>query len=135
MQNCIFCKVAKGEAPSWTIYENESTYAYLDINPVSRYHTLVIPKKHYQDIFDIEEADLQDLIATVKKVSTYYKEHLGLEDIQIISNSGAAAQQTVFHLHFHIVPRHHGDNLDIVWRTHREWRVDFDKMLESVTIN
>ncbi|MEO0340963.1 MAG: HIT family protein, partial [Bacteroidota bacterium] len=108
MTDCIFCKVARGDAPSWKVYENESTYAFLDINPVSRYHTLVIPKKHYQDIFDIEEKDLQALIATVKKVAKYYKEHLGLEDIQIISNSGAAAQQTVFHLHFHIVPRHHG---------------------------
>ena len=100
MKDCIFCKVARGEAKSWKIYENDKVYAYLDINPVSRYHTLIIPKNHYVNIFDIPTEELKAVIAVVKKLSNWYKEKLGIENIQIITNAGAAAQQTVFHLHF-----------------------------------
>lgn len=132
MNHCIFCKVVEGSANSWKVYENEHAYAFLDINPVSRYHTLVIPKEHYVNIFDIPEAILAEVMAAVKHVSKLYREKLGITDIQIISNSGAAAQQTVFHIHFHIVPRQFNDRLDITWVTNKEWRKDFDAMLERL---
>ena len=132
MDNCIFCKVVKGEAPSWKVYENDTVYAFLDINPATRYHTLVIPKRHYTNIFDIAESDLKEVIAVVQKISRLYREKLGFEDIQIISNTGAAAQQTVFHIHFHIVPRTRGDGQDIFWKVHREWRTEFDEMLDKL---
>ena len=132
MQDCIFCQVARGDSPSWKVYENESVYAFLDINPATRYHTLIIPKNHYQDIFDIPEDELKEVIAVVRKLARWYKEKLGFEHIQIISNTGAEAQQTVFHIHFHIVPRSKGDGQDIYWKTHREWRKDFDGMLEKI---
>lgn len=132
MDNCIFCQVAKGASPSWKVYEDEKVYAFLDIFPATRYHTLVIPKKHYTNIFDIEETDLQAVISVVQKLSKLYKEKLGIEDIQIISNTGAAAQQTVFHIHFHIVPRSIGDGQDVRWKTHPEWRSEFDGMLEEL---
>jgi len=132
MENCIFCQVAKGESPSWKVYENESVYAFLDIFPATRYHTLVIPKKHYTNIFDITESDLKAVISVVQRLSKLYKEKLGIEDIQIISNTGAAAQQTVFHIHFHIVPRSMSDGQDVRWRTHPEWRKEFDAMLEKL---
>jgi histidine triad (HIT) family protein len=130
MKKCIFCQVAQQEAPSWKVYENEYAYAFLNINPVSRYHTLVIPKNHYVNMFDIPEDELKEVIAVVKKVSNWYKEKLNIEHIQFITNAGAAAQQTVFHLHFHIVPRDFNDDLDITWFTHPEWRPDFDDMLK-----
>ncbi|WP_062061215.1 HIT family protein [Aquimarina longa] len=132
MNTCIFCKIVKGEANSWKIYENEDVYAFLDIHPAARYHTLVIPKKHYTNIFDIPEKELQAVIAAVKKVSKLYEEKLGIKNIQIISNSGAEAQQEVFHLHFHIVPRKRGDGQNLRWVTHSEWVNDFDNMIEKI---
>jgi len=132
MKDCIFCQVAKGESKSWKVYENEKVYAFLDINPATRYHTLVIPKKHYTNIFDISEEDLKEVISVVQRLSKLYKEKLGIEHIQIISNTGSEAQQTVFHIHFHIVPRKIGDGQDVQWTTHAEWRTEFDQMLEQL---
>lgn len=132
MQDCIFCKVANGEAPSWQVHENEHAYAFLNINSVSRYHSLVIPKSHYVNIFDVEQQALQEVMALVQEVSNLYRLKLGIEDIQIITNAGAAAQQTVFHWHVHIVPRSQEDDLDIQWTTYPEWRSDFDEMLERI---
>ena len=74
MKDCIFCQVARGESPSWKVYENEYVYAFLDINPASRYHTLIIPKKHYKDIFEIPDFELREVISVVGKLAKLYKE-------------------------------------------------------------
>lgn len=132
MKDCIFCQVAAGKAPSWKVHENEHAYAFLNINSVSRYHTLVIPKGHYVNIFDASASAVEEVMAMVQYVSKLYREKLGIEDIQVITNAGAAAQQTVFHWHVHIVPRAPEDGLDIEWTTFPEWRSDFDGMLESL---
>jgi histidine triad (HIT) family protein len=131
--DCIFCKIVKGEANSWKVYENESVYAFLDINPVSEFHTLVIPKKHYRDIFDIPEDELKNVISVVKRLVALYNTKLGIENVQIINSSGAEAQQDIFHIHFHIVPRRKGDNQDVKWTTHKEWRVKFDDLLGQLS--
>lgn len=132
ISTCIFCKIVRGEAKSWKVYEDESVYAFLDINPVSEYHTLVIPKAHYENIFDVREDELLKVIAVVKKLAVLYRERLGINNVQIINSSGREAQQDVFHLHFHIVPRKAGDGQNVVWRTHPEWREKFDVMLERI---
>ncbi len=132
MDSCIFCAIIKGEAPSWKVYETEDAYAFLDIHPVSRYHTLVIPKKHYTNIFDIPEQELTAVLSTVKKIAKLYEQKLGIQDLQIISNSGAAAQQEVFHMHFHIIPRRVGDGQNIRRKAYPEWTADFDAMLEKI---
>ena len=134
MSTCIFCKIGKGEAKSWKVYEDESVYAFLDINPVNEYHTLVIPKTHYENIFDIPESELLKVMAVVKKLVDLYRDQLGINNVQIISCSGAEAQQDVFHLHFHIVPRNKGDGQDVVWTTHPEWREKFDALLERIRL-
>ena len=132
MNDCIFCKVAKGIAPSWKVYENDHAYAFLDINPATRYHTLVIPKQHYTNMLDITEDALKEVMSVVKKVTDLYQEKLGLENIQYITNTGAEAQQDVFHFHMHIVPRSATDGQDVKWDTHQEWRSDFDEMLAAL---
>ena len=111
MEDCIFCKIVKGEANSWKVWENEDVYAFLDIYPVSRYHTLIIPKKHYVNIFDIPERELKDVIAVVRKISKMYESKLGIKNLQIMSSNGREGQQDVFHSHFHIVPRQKGNGL------------------------
>ena len=132
MENCIFCRVAKGEAKSWKVYEDEHTYAFLDINPVSEYHTLVIPKKHYVNIFDITAEDFSHTMCTVKKLTDLYAEKLGIKNLQVIHSAGKEAQQDVFHLHVHIVPRANGDGQNIKWTAHPEWRDKFDDLLKRL---
>ncbi len=132
MKDCIFCKIVNGKEKSWKVFENEKVYAFLDVNPVNEYHTLVIPKNHYENIFDIPENELKELISAVKKIATLYNTQLGIENIQIINSSGIEAQQDVFHIHFHIVPRKKGDHNDIRWKTFPELKEKFDILLEKI---
>ncbi len=132
MSECIFCKIIKGEAKSWKVFENESVYAFFDINPVNEYHTLVIPKKHYENIFDVPEMELVEVIKVVKQLATLYNDKLGIKNVQIINCSGWEAQQDVFHLHFHIVPRYKDDHQNIKWTTHAEWEDKFDHLLSNI---
>jgi len=132
MNDCIFCKIIRGEEKSWKVYENGSVYAFLDIHPVNEYHTLVIPKTHYESIFDIPEHELLEVISVVKKLVTFFNTKLGIHAVQIINSSGVEAQQDVFHIHFHIVPRKKGDNQNVRWKTHPEWVDKFDLLLEKI---
>ena len=132
MKDCIFCKIVRGEAESWKVYEDDGTYAFLDINPVNEYHTLIIPKNHYENIFDTPEEEVKKIISTVKKITSLYNTKLGISNVQIVNSSGVEAQQDVFHVHFHVVPRRIGDNQDVKWITHPEWRVNFDAMLSEI---
>lgn len=132
MDDCIFCKIVRGEAKSWKVFENESVYAFLDIHPVNEYHTLVIPKLHYQNIFDVPEKELLEVMAVVRKLVLLYSSKLGIRNVQIINSSGHEAQQDVFHIHFHIVPRKTGDQQDVIWTTHPEWTAKYDQLLERI---
>lgn len=132
MEDCIFCKIVKGKAKSWKIWENEEVYAFLDIHPASRYHTLVIPKKHYENIFDVPEKELKEVIAVVRKIAKLYEQKLGIKNLQIINNNGTEAQQDVFHVHFHIVPRERGDGQNLRWTTYPEWVAEYDDMIGEV---
>ena len=133
MEDCIFCQIASGNAKSWKVYENDHAYAFLDIHPVNEYHTLVIPKRHYVNIFDIPTGELLHVISALKHVVDLYQERLGLANAQIVNSSGAEAQQDVFHLHFHIVPRQKGDGQDVKWSPHPEMRERFDDLLAKLT--
>ena len=108
--DCIFCAIAAGEIPSFKVYEDEQVLAYLDINPFSKGHTLVIPKKHSAGLVDTDDETLAVVIARVKKVAAHLKEKLGCDGFNIVQNNGEAAGQTVRHVHFHIVPRWTGDD-------------------------
>ena len=132
MDDCIFCRVVAGSAESWKVLETASAYAFLDIHPVNEYHTLVIPKRHYTDIFDAPESELREVISALKRVVDLYRERLGIQHVQIVSSSGAEAQQDVFHLHFHIVPRHTGDGQDVTWTPHPEMATRFSTLIARI---
>jgi histidine triad (HIT) family protein len=134
MENCIFCKIAKGEANSYKVYEDENTFAFLDINPAAEFHTLVIPKAHYVNVLDIPQEIFSQVMETVKKVVDIYKNKLGLENLQLIHSAGREGQQDVFHLHVHIVPRSFGDGQNVKWKTRTELREKFDSMLERIKL-
>ena len=112
--------------------ETEHAYAFLDINPVSEYHTLVIPKAHHRDVFDTPAETLGHVMDLVKQVTTLYQDKLGINNVQLINSNGREAQQDVFHIHFHIVPRRLGDGQNIRWHTYPEWRLKFDQLPEKI---
>lgn len=103
--DCIFCAIAAGEIPSFKLYEDDLVLAYLDINPFAEGHTLVIPKVHSPNLLETDEATLAAVMARVKKIAAHLKTALPCDGFNILQNNGAAAGQTVNHLHFHIVPR------------------------------
>lgn len=105
MDDCIFCKIIAGEIPSHKIYEDDDTYAFLDINPVNPGHTLVIPKTHSRNLHDIEEQDWLAVMKTARVLSSKIKEGVGADGINIEMNNERPAGQVVFHSHVHIVPR------------------------------
>jgi len=104
--NCVFCAIADGEIPSFKVYEDDLVLAYLDINPFSKGHCLVIPKVHTSGLVDTPDETLAAVIARVKKVAAHLKDALPCDGFTILQNNGEAAGQTVMHLHFHIVPRY-----------------------------
>ena len=104
--NCIFCAIAEGEIPSFKVYEDDLVLAYLDINPFSEGHTLVIPKAHYTGLLDTPSDVLKEIVVRVQKVAAHLKEALPCDGFNVLQNNGAAAGQTVPHVHFHIVPRY-----------------------------
>ena len=104
--DCVFCAIAEGEIPAFKVYEDDLVLAYLDINPFSRGHTLVIPKEHSSGLLDASDETLATLVARVKKIAAHLKTALPCDGFNILQNNGEAAGQTVMHLHFHIVPRY-----------------------------
>ena len=113
MNDCIFCKIITGEIPCEKVYEDENTFAFLDIKPVNQGHMLVIPKGHYENIFDLPESALAHVMSTVKKVAGMIKAGLGIEHVNLAMNNGADAGQVVFHAHIHVIPRHKGDGHEL----------------------
>ena len=110
--DCIFCKIIKGDIPSYKIYEDEYTYAFLDIAKDVDGHTLVIPKKHVVNILDCDETTLSHLANAVKKICNHYVDNCGFDGCNILNASGESAQQTVMHFHIHIIPRKKDDGVD-----------------------
>lgn len=108
MNNCIFCKIVRGDIPCFKIYEDEKAFAFLDISPLSKGHTLVIPKNHSENILDITEEDVCHLMKVIKKISSNIMNTYSPEGIVIRQNNGEKAGQSVFHTHFHIKPVYNG---------------------------
>lgn len=111
MENCIFCKIVKGEINSAKVYEDSDTLAFLDTSPFSKGHTLVIPKKHFEDIYQIDASTLEKVIVASKHVAEKIKYALQASGMRISQSNGALAGQAVFHIHFHIIPRYQNDGL------------------------
>lgn len=133
-KDCLFCKIIKNEIPSEKIYEDEHTFAFLDINPVNIGHTLLIPKTHSQNIFDVETRALEKIAPVLKKLSLSIKEAVGADGINIISNNGGAAGQLVFHLHLHIIPRFSDDGLKH-WHGKNYSKEEMSETAEKIKLN
>jgi histidine triad (HIT) family protein len=111
--DCIFCKIVAGDMPATKIDEDEHTVAFMDIAPWTRGHALVIPKTHARDLGEIDEADLAAVTAMAKRVALRQKEVLRAEGVNLLNAFGAAAWQTVFHFHLHVIPRYADDGMQV----------------------
>lgn len=110
MADCIFCKIANGEIPSNTLYEDEDFRVILDIEPATKGHALILPKKHFANVYELEEAYASKVFVLAKKLAGTMQKALGCDGLNIVQNNGVAAGQTVFHFHMHLVPRYENDN-------------------------
>ena len=113
--DCILCKIAAGEIPSATVYEDEDFRAILDLGPAAKGHTLVIPKNHSDNLLTIDSKTAQRALTVISKTANAVKEAMGCDGINVVQNNGEAAGQTVHHLHFHIIPRYNGGEKIVTW--------------------
>jgi histidine triad (HIT) family protein len=124
--DCIFCKIVAGEIPCSKVYEDDKFIAFLDINPVHKGHTLIVPKKHFVNVFDTPEEEAALFYGVISKIAKAVKAALGCDGINVIQNNEAAAGQEVFHSHVHIIPRYEEDK--IKGPIQKEKYDDFDEM-------
>ncbi|HEV7460495.1 MAG TPA: HIT domain-containing protein [Solirubrobacteraceae bacterium] len=113
--DCLFCKIAGGELPSTVVDEDERTVAFMDINPATRGHALVIPREHSRDLLDVPDEDLAACAAAARRLAARASERLGAAGVNLLNSCGAAAWQTVFHFHVHVIPRYEDDPLRLPW--------------------
>lgn len=113
--DCIFCKIANGEIPSATIYEDEDFRVFLDVGPASYGHALIVTKNHYANIFEMEEEVAGKLFVLASKVAKAMKKTLNFDGMNVVQNNGEIAGQTVFHFHLHLIPRYEGDDVKVTW--------------------
>ena len=113
--DCIFCKIVAGELPARIVTEDERTVSFMDINPATRGHALVIPRRHARDLLSIEQEDLQAVVLAAQRLARQMSERLGVAGVNLLNSCGAGAWQTVYHFHIHVIPRYEGDPLRLPW--------------------
>ena len=131
MENCIFCKIASGEIPSQTIYEDNQFRAILDLSPASKGHTLILPKKHFRDVKELDEDYAASIINLASKIGQAMKKELGCTGFNLVQNNGEAAGQTVMHFHMHIIPRYANGPKIVDW-TPNESNPEEQKQLAEI---
>lgn len=129
---CLFCEIVEGKRPCRKIYEDDAVLAFLDINPAAPGHCLVVSKKHFTDIFDIDEPSLQSMMAGVRKVAIIIRDKMNVNDINILQNTGRHAGQIVSHIHFHVIPRTENDGIFIKFPRTMMSQEDLDKISEML---
>ena len=123
VDNCIFCKLANGDIPTNSIYEDEDFNVILDASPATKGHALILPKQHYANMFEIDDEILAKAAKLAKRVITHEKEVLGCDGYNVLQNNGEVAGQTVFHFHMHLIPRYDGEKAIIDW-DHKDFSDD-----------
>jgi histidine triad (HIT) family protein len=114
--DCLFCKIVAGDVPATRVREDDRTVAFMDINPATRGHLLVIPRAHARDLLEIPEEDLAACMHAAKELAGRVQDRLAADGVNLINSCGAAAWQTVFHFHLHVIPRYEADPLRLPWQ-------------------
>lgn len=130
MKYCVFCKILKGEVTSTKVYEDKKTYAFLDVNPVAKGHTLVIPKKHYETMDEMDEDTANAVMKTTQKIAKVILELN--EGYNVNQNNKSAGGQLVPHVHYHIIPRNNGDHMRFTWDKLDLSEKEFESIKEKI---
>ena len=113
---CIFCKIANGEIPSATLYEDNDFRVILDVNPASKGHTLILPKKHADNLYELPDETASKALVLAKNMASKIEKALECDGLNLVQNNGETAGQTVFHFHMHIIPRYKNDSVKLGWK-------------------
>ena len=132
-ENCIFCKIANGEIPSGTIYEDELFRVILDLGPATRGHALILPKDHASDLYELPEETAAGAMKVAKQIALKMKEKLHCDGLNLVQNNGEAAGQTVKHFHLHLIPRYEGDGQEILWNPGSATKEELDEVRKELT--
>ena len=132
MEQCIFCRIANGQIPSRTLYEDENFRVILDLGPATKGHALILPKKHAKDLLELPEETAAKAMVLAKKMALLLKEKLHCDGLNLVQNNGEAAGQTVPHFHLHLIPRYH-DGQHILWKPTQPEAEELDRILKQIT--
>ena len=132
MNDCIFCKIIDGTIPSVKVYEDEHVYAFMDITPLAKGHTLLIPKQHVKDLFEMPSEVAGHLYSVAPKIANAIKTAFDPAGLNALNNNGAAAYQTVFHYHLHFIPRYEQDGLKLVWEPIKPEMTEVQQTAEAI---
>ena len=130
--NCIFCKLANGEIPTATLYEDEDFRVILDASPAAKGPALILPKQHYANLYELDDSVASKVLVLAKKMITKMTDILGCDGYNIVQNNGEAAGQTVFHFHMHLIPRSKGDEVGLGWKMGELTDEDKEDILSKV---
>ena len=131
-ENCIFCKIANGEIPSKTLYEDDKFRVILDLGPATKGHALILPKDHYKNLYELPEDYAADAIKLAKKMMTQMTKKLGCEGFNLVQNNGELAGQTVFHFHMHMIPRYQNDGQTIGWKPGEATQEELEEIRKQI---
>lgn len=131
-EDCIFCKIANGEIPSKTIFENDKFRIFFDLGPATKGHALLVPKEHFDNLFVMDDEFGREVIPTAKKVATAMKEVLGADGFNLVQNNGEEAGQSVFHFHMHLIPRYKNDHAMALWKPGKTDEAELESMAASI---
>ena len=131
--NCIFCKIANGEIPSKTLYEDDKFRVILDLGPASKGHALILPKEHYADLYELPEETAGEVMKLAKEMAAQMTQRLGCEGFNLVQNNGELAGQTVFHFHMHLIPRYRDDGQKIGWKPQEATQEELETIRAQIT--
>lgn len=131
-ENCIFCKIANGEIPSKTLYEDEMFRVILDLGPAAKGHALILPKNHYANLYELPEDTASKAMLLAKKMAVQITEKLHCDGFNIVQNNGEIAGQTVFHFHMHLIPRYKDDNQKIGWNPGKPSQEELEEIRNQI---
>ena len=133
MENCIFCKIANGEIPAATLYEDENFRVILDLGPASKGHALILPKSHAANIYELSDEMAAKAMILAKKMATAMTAALKCDGFNIVQNNGECAGQTVFHFHMHLIPRYVNDGQKILWTPGESTPEELEEVRRTIT--
>jgi histidine triad (HIT) family protein len=131
--NCIFCKIANGEIPSRTLYEDEDFRVIMDLNPATKGHSLILPKEHYKNLYEISDDTAAKVLPLAKQMATLITDKLGAQGFNLVQNNNEIAGQSVFHFHMHLIPRYDDDNQNLVMKPNEVSAKELDKICSQIT--